>query len=421
MKVAFYTLGCKVNHYETAAMAELFTGLGHQVVDFSEVADAYIVNTCTVTAVADQKSRQMLSRAHAQAPDALIVAVGCYSEVAREKVSALPGVDLVLGTGGRKDIVSLVERSLLGDRPDGEVAPPFSRRTFEDLSAVADGRTRATLKVQDGCVSFCTYCAIPFARGALRSRSRESCRRELLALAEKGYREIVLTGIELTEYGKDLSDRPTLNDLIRLADDCGVERLRLGSLDPRFADETFAQTCAESRSLCHQFHLSLQSGSDTVLQRMNRRYTAQEYWQNADRIRSYMPDAAITTDVIAGFPGETEGEHAETLAFLQQVGFARIHAFPYSRRPGTKAAGMPGQLSRQEKAKRAKELIAMGETLERAFIDRQIGTVQQVLREEDGTGYTGNYVRVRCPGPVGELVSVRIVGREDSIAIGEEI
>ena len=421
MKVAFYTLGCKVNHYETAAMAELFMGLGHQVVGFSEVADAYIVNTCTVTAVADQKSRQMLSRAHAQAPDALIVAVGCYSEVAREKVSALPGVDLVLGTGGRKDIVSLVERALMGERPDGEAAPPFSRRTFEDLSAVADGRTRATLKVQDGCVSFCTYCAIPFARGALRSRSRESCRRELLALAEKGYREIVLTGIELTEYGKDLSDRPTLNDLIRLADDCGVERLRLGSLDPRFADETFAQTCAESRSLCHQFHLSLQSGSDTVLQRMNRRYTAQEYWQNADRIRSYMPDAAITTDVIAGFPGETEGEHAETLAFLQQVGFARIHAFPYSRRPGTKAAGMPGQLSRQEKAKRAKELIALGETLERTFIDRQIGTVQQVLLEEDGTGYTGNYVRVRCPGPAGELVSVRIVGREDSIAIGEEI
>lgn len=421
MKVAFYTLGCKVNHYETAAMAELFTAAGHQVVEFSEPADAYIVNTCTVTAVADQKSRQMLSRAHAQSPDALVVAVGCYSEVAREKVAGLPGVDLVLGTGGRKDIVSLVERALMGEKPDPDSVPPFSRRSFEDLSAVADSRTRATLKVQDGCVSFCTYCAIPFARGALRSRSMESCRRELLALAEKGYREIVLTGIELTEYGKDLADRPTLNDLIRLADECGVERLRLGSLDPRFADETFALTCAQSRSLCRQFHLSLQSGSDTVLARMNRRYTAEEYLENADRLRACMPDAAITTDVIAGFPGETGTEHRETAAFLRQMGFARIHVFPYSRRPGTRAAAMAGQLTRQEKARRTKELIAIGEGLEKAFIDRQIGIVQQVLMEEDGTGYTGNYVRVRCPGSAGELVRVRIVGREKTIAIGESV
>ena len=419
MRVAFYTLGCKVNHYETAAMAELFTAAGHQVVAFSEPADAYVVNTCTVTAVADQKSRQMLSRAHAQAPDALVVAVGCYSEVAKDKVATLPGVDLVLGTGGRKDIVALVERALLGDRPDGDSESPFSRRAFEELSAVADSRTRATLKVQDGCVSFCTYCAIPFARGALRSRSMESCRRELLALAEKGYREIVLTGIELTEYGKDLAERPTLNDLIRLSDACGVERLRLGSLDPRFADETFAQTCAGSRSLCHQLHLSLQSGSDTVLRRMNRRYTAEEYRKNADRLRAYMPDAAITTDVIAGFPGETEREHQETGAFLRQVGFARIHVFPYSRRPGTKAAAMPGQLTRQEKAKRARELIRLGEGLEAAFIDRQMGTVHRVLMEEDGTGYTENYVRVRCPGPAGEVVKARIVGRENTIAIGE--
>ena len=419
MKVAFYTLGCKVNHYETAAMAELFTAAGHSVVDFSEKADAYVVNTCTVTAVADQKSRQMLSRAHAQSPDALIVAVGCYSEVAKEKVASLPGVDLVLGTGGRKDIVPLVEQALLGEKPDPESVPPFSRRSFEDLSAVADSRTRATLKVQDGCVSFCTYCAIPFARGALRSRSMESCRRELLALVDKGYREIVLTGIELTEYGKDLQDKPTLNDLIRLSDDCGVERLRLGSLDPRFADETFAEACAGSRSLCHQFHLSLQSGSDTVLARMNRRYTGSEYLENADRLRAFMPDAAITTDVIAGFPGETEAEHGETVAFLNEVGFARIHVFPYSRRPGTKAAAMPHQLTRQEKAQRAKELIALGDKLEKAFIDRQMGTVHRVLMEEDGTGYTGNYVRVRCPGPAGESVEVRIVGRENTIAIGD--
>ena len=421
MRVSFYTLGCKVNHYETAAMAELFTAAGHSVVDFSEPADACVVNTCTVTAVADQKSRQMLSRAHAQSPGALVVAVGCYSEVAKERVSGLPGVDLVLGTGGRKDIVSRVERALLGERPDPEAEPPFARRTFEELSAVADSRTRATLKVQDGCFSFCTYCAIPFARGALRSRSMASCRRELLYLVEKGYREIVLTGIELTEYGKDLSSRPTLNDLVRLADECGVARLRLGSLDPRFADEAFARTCADSRSLCRQFHLSLQSGSDTVLSRMNRRYTAEEYLRNADRLRSYMPDAAVTTDVIAGFPGETEAEHQQTAAFLREAGFARLHVFPYSRRPGTKAADMPGQLTRQEKARRARELIRIGDELEKAFIDRQIGTVQQVLMEEDGTGYTGNYVRVRCPGPAGEPVTVRITGRENTIAIGDSV
>ena len=421
MRVSFYTLGCKVNHYETAAMAELFTAAGHSVVAFSEPADACVVNTCTVTAVADQKSRQMLSRAHAQSPGALVVAVGCYSEVAKERVSGLPGVDLVLGTGGRKDIVSRVERALLGERPDPEAEPPFARRTFEELSAVADSRTRATLKVQDGCFSFCTYCAIPFARGALRSRSMASCRRELLYLVEKGYREIVLTGIELTEYGKDLSGRPTLNDLVRLADECGVARLRLGSLDPRFADEAFARTCADSRSLCRQFHLSLQSGSDTVLSRMNRRYTAEEYLRNADRLRSYMPDAAVTTDVIAGFPGETEAEHQQTAAFLREAGFARLHVFPYSRRPGTKAADMPGQLTRQEKARRARELIRIGDELEKAFIDRQIGTVQQVLMEEDGTGYTGNYVRVRCPGPAGEPVTVRITGRENTIAIGDSV
>ncbi|MBQ7278930.1 MAG: tRNA (N(6)-L-threonylcarbamoyladenosine(37)-C(2))-methylthiotransferase MtaB [Clostridia bacterium] len=420
MRVSFYTLGCKVNHYETAAMAELFTAAGHQVVAPTEGADVCIVNTCTVTAVADQKSRQMLSRFHSLNPGALVVAVGCYSEVNREAVSRLPGVGLVLGTGGRKDIVSLVEGALL-HAPLPEGTAPFARRDFEELSAVADSRTRATLKIQDGCVSFCTYCAIPFARGALRSRSMDSCRRELTALVAKGYQEIVLTGIELSEYGKDLTGRPTLLHVIALADEVGVPRLRLGSLDPRFASEAFARACAKSRSLCHQFHLSLQSGSKTVLERMNRRYTPEAFLENARRLRAYMPDAAITTDVIGGFPGETEAEHQETLAFLEAVGFARIHAFPYSRRPGTKAADMPGQLSQREKARRTRELIALGEKLEAAFIDSQIGTVQQVLMEEDGTGYTGNYIRVRCKGTANELVTVRLTGREKNIAIGEEI
>lgn len=421
MNVAFYTLGCKVNQYETAAMEELFRAAGHTVTPFNERADVYVINTCTVTAVADKKSRQILARAHKLNPSSLLVAVGCYSEVAEDTVKALPGVGLVLGTRGRKDIVALTENALLGRPSPLPASAPFERRDFEELSAVADSRTRATLKVQDGCVNFCTYCAIPFARGALRSRSPESCRKELLALKEQGYKEVVLTGIQLSAYGKDLEGDWDLCSLIRLGDECGIERLRIGSLDPLYANERFAKIASESRCLCRQFHLSLQSGSNGVLSRMNRRYTAEEYARSAALLRKAMDDCALTTDVIAGFPGETREEHRETMAFVEKMGFARIHVFPYSRRPGTKAAAMPNQLTREEKENRARELISLGETLEKAFIDRQIGSLQQVLLEENGEGYTGNYVRVRCGAAAGKLVSVRIVGRENTTAIGEEI
>lgn len=418
MKVAFYTLGCKVNHYETQAMEELFRNAGHTVVSFEDEADAYIVNTCTVTAVSDKKSRQILSQAHRRNPDALIAAVGCYAEVARDAVSALPGVSLVLGTEGRKDIVRLVEQAAAE-----HIAPcypaPFERRTFEELSAQRDSRTRATLKVQDGCVSFCSYCIIPFARGALRSRTLESTKRELLTLAENGYREVVLTGIQLSAYGVDLPDKPELADLITLADSIpGLTRLRLGSLEPRVITDRFLAVAQNSRTLCRQFHLSLQSGCDTVLSRMNRRYTTAEYRDAVERIRACMPDAAITTDIIAGFVGETEEEHRETIRYVEEIGFARIHVFPYSRRKGTKADAMEGHLPRALKEARTKELIALGEWLEEAFIDRQIGTVVDVIMEDDGTGYTGNYVRVRCEGACGETIRVKLTAREGTTAIG---
>ena len=418
MNVAFYTLGCKVNHYETQAMEELFRNAGHTVVPFDAFADAYIVNTCTVTQISDKKSRQILSQAHRRNPDALIAAVGCYAEVAKETVAQLPGVSLVLGTEGRKDIVRLVEQAT-AEKTVPAYPAPFERRSLEELSAQQDSRTRATLKVQDGCVSFCSYCIIPYARGALRSRTIESTRSELLKLAENGYREVVLTGIQLSAYGIDLPDKPELSDLITLADGIpALERLRLGSLEPRVITDRFLAVAKDSRTLCRQFHLSLQSGSDTVLARMNRRYTTAEYRDAVARIRAVMPDAAITTDVIAGFVGETEEEHRETMRFVEEIGFARIHVFPYSRRKGTKADTMEGHLPRALKEARTKELIALGERLEAAFIDSQLGKVVDVIMEDDGTGYTGNYVRVRVPGACGETVRVKLAAREGTTAIG---
>ena len=420
MKVAFYTLGCKVNHYETQAMEELFKNAGYEITPFEEAADIYVVNTCTVTQISDKKSRQMLSRAHTQNPDAMVVAVGCYAETARETVAALPGVSIVIGTEGRKNIVRLCEQTLQGKEVTPAYSKPFARRVFEDLSATHDSRTRAVLKIQDGCNSFCTYCAISLARGALRSRTMESCERELRSLAQAGYREVVLTGIQLSAYGVDLQEKPDLCDVIRLADSIeGIDRVRLGSLEPRSINERFVEAAKSCPSLCHQFHLSLQSGSDTVLRRMNRRYTTDDYRQAVRLLREAFDDTAITTDIIAGFVGETEAEHHETVDFVKEIGFARIHVFPYSKRNGTKAASMPGHLPRAVKEERTKELIAVGVECETAFVSQMIGKTVSVLMEDDGTGYTGNYVRVRCSGEPGELKQVQLYARDGVLALGK--
>ncbi len=420
MRVAFCTLGCKVNHYETQAMEELFRKAGYEIAPFEVQADIYVVNTCTVTQISDKKSRQMLSRAHTQNPNALVVAVGCYAETSRETVAALDGVSLVIGTEGRKDIVALCERALKGQQTETLYPKPFARKAFEELSTTHDSRTRAVLKIQDGCNSFCTYCAIPFARGALRSRTLESCERELRTLAAGGYREVVLTGIQLSAYGVDLDGRPDLCDVIRLANGIdGIDRIRLGSLEPRSIDARFIETAKACPSLCHQFHLSLQSGSDSVLKRMNRRYTTEDYRNAVRLLREAFWDTAITTDIIAGFVGETEQEHAETMAFVKEIGFARIHVFPYSKRNGTKAAAMPGHLPKKIKEARAKELIALGTVCEETFVKKLIGTTVQVLMEDDGTGYTGNYVRVRCGGEAGELKNVTIYAQDGVLALGK--
>ena len=423
MKVALATLGCKVNHYETEAMRELFITAGWQAVDFSDKADVYIVNTCTVTQTSDTKSRQLIARAHRNNPSALVVAVGCYAQTAAETVASLEGVGLVLGTSGRSRIVERVEAALAAGRGASFVSPLAELRSFEPLSAVRDSRTRATLKIQDGCVNFCSYCIIPYARGPLKSRPPDEISREVERLAHEGYREVVLTGIHLASYGRDLRDYDcTLLDAIdRVSAVNGIRRIRLGSLEPLFVDAHVAAALAGNPKICRQFHLSLQSGSDAVLKRMNRRYTSGEYLHSVELLRAEMPGCAITTDVIAGFCGETGREHEETLAFCEQVGFARMHVFPFSVRKGTKAADMPGQLQKSVKSKRAAELIALGGRLTNAYLASQIGSVVEVLAESDGAGYSGNYIRVRTDAPEGAIVSVRLNGFDGETAYGTDL
>ncbi|NLI53336.1 MAG: tRNA (N(6)-L-threonylcarbamoyladenosine(37)-C(2))-methylthiotransferase MtaB [Clostridiales bacterium] len=423
MKAALTTLGCKVNHYETEAMRELFAQDGWELVDFSDTADVYVVNTCTVTQTSDTKSRQMIARAHRSNPDALVVAVGCYAQTAPETVAALEGVGLVVGTDGRKEIVSRVKEALLAKSGEAYVSPIQEMRTFEPLSAVRDSRTRATLKIQDGCVNFCSYCIIPYARGPLRSRPLDEISGEVALLAAEGYREIVLTGIHLASYGRDFTEKSaTLLDAIaRASEPDGIKRIRLGSLEPLFVTGATAKALSENPKICRQFHLSLQSGSDTVLKRMNRRYTAEEYLQAVGLLRQYMPDCAVTTDVIAGFPGETEQEHRETLAFCERAAFARMHVFPFSLRKGTKAETLGGQLPRAVKEARAKELLSLGKRLTAQSLRAQIGSVVEVLAESDGAGYSGNYIRVRTDAPEGDIVRIRLEGFDGEMAFGARL
>ncbi len=418
MRVALTTLGCKVNHYETEAMRELFVQDGWEIVDFSALADVYVINTCTVTQTSDTKSRQMIARAHRMNPDALVVAVGCYAQTAPEAVASLEGVGLVIGTSGRKEIVRRVKDALQSKDEEAYISPLYEMREFEPLSAVRDSRTRATLKIQDGCVNFCSYCIIPFARGPLRSRPLSEISTEVALLAQEGYREIVLTGIHLASYGRDLPEtNATLLDAIaRASEPEGIRRIRLGSLEPLFVTKEVACALAQNDKICRQFHLSLQSGSNTVLNRMNRRYTAEEYQDALALLRSEMPNCAVTTDVIAGFAGETEEEHQETLAFCRAAAFARMHVFPFSLRKGTKAEGLPNHLPKSVKDARAKELIALGKELTQRYLTAQIGSVVEVLAESDGAGYSGNYIRVKTDAQEGEIVRIRIEGLDGETA-----
>ena len=404
MKIAFYTLGCKVNQYETQALEQLVTQRGHSLVPFEEAADAYVINTCTVTAVSDKKSRQVIRRARKAAPDAVIAVCGCYPQTHPDDVEKL-GVDLIAGTGDRTGFVDLLEREWRDRQPITALDDAFQRRTFEPLPAGGlEGRTRAMLKMEDGCVNFCSYCIIPYARGRVRSLPLEDCVRQAQALEAAGYREIVLTGIEISSWGQDLEGKPELIEAIEaicqgLSPDT---RVRLGSLEPRTITPDFCRRAAALPNLCPHFHLSMQSGCDTVLARMNRKYDSNRYYESVKFLHEVYDRPAITTDLIVGFPGETEEEFGETLEFIRRCAFASMHVFPYSRRPGTVADTLPGQLTHAVKNERAHAAHEVAAQMQREYLEQCVGSEQAVLfeTEEDGWsfGHAPNYAEVKVEG-----------------------
>lgn len=407
-KAALHNLGCKVNAYETEAMQQLLEEAGYEIVPFSEKADVYVINTCSVTNVADKKSRQMLHRAKKLNPQSVVVAAGCYVQVSGESLSKDLSVDLIVGNNKKTELVDLLNRYYEEQERIREVVDIGQSAGYEDMhiSKIAD-HTRAFIKVQDGCNQFCSYCIIPYTRGRVRSRGIEDIVSEVSALADKGYKEMVLTGIHLSSYGVDFTqENPTLLDLIvRLDQIEGIERIRLGSLEPRIVTEEFAGTLASLKSICPHFHLSLQSGCDATLKRMNRHYTAGEYLERCEILRKHFDNPAITTDVIVGFPGETEAEFEETRAYLKQVRFFETHIFKYSRREGTRAAAMPEQVPEQVKAKRSDVLFAMEEEMSLAYRKSFLNRETEVLLEEEiridaisyMMGHTREYVKAAVP------------------------
>lgn len=423
-RIAFHTLGCKVNQYDTQAMLESFQAAGWEVCGFEEQADAYVINTCTVTGTGDKKSVQLIRRVHREHPEAAIVVTGCLAQRDPDRVT-LPGVRLVLGTAKRAQAAQLLERALEGNLALIEVNT-LKGAAFEPLTINShEGKTRATMKIQEGCDRYCTYCIIPYVRGPVRSMELDAVAAEAGRLAQAGYREVVVTGIHLTSYGRGMGVElcDALEAVGRVE---GIRRIRLGSLEPYYVTEERARRLADMDKLCRQFHLSMQSGSAGVLERMHRRYTPDEYARGVELLRKYMPGCAITTDVLTGFPGETEAEAAETLAFVERIGFARIHVFPYSRRSGTVADRLPGQVPEAVKHARAAELIALGGRLSQAYERAALGSVREVLLEEEtGTGmcegYTREYLRVRAPGAPGDIASVRLTELDGDCIIGERV
>lgn len=405
MRVAICTLGCKVNQYETQALEAELKRRGHTLVPFAGEADAYIINTCTVTAVSDKKSRQTIRQARRRAPDAVVAVCGCYAQTDPATVEAL-GVDLIMGTNGRMDFLDALER-MAETRPAVPmvaVDEALKRRTFERLSAGGlEGRTRAMLKVEDGCVNFCSYCIIPYARGPVRSLPLEDAVCEAKRLAGEGYRELVFTGIEISSWGADLRNGTGLIDLVEAVCQAVPDlRVRLGSLEPRTVTEEFCRRAAALPNLCPHFHLSLQSGCNATLKRMNRKYDCGLYYNGVKLLRDCFDRPGITTDLIVGFPGETEEEFSTTLAFLEQCAFSAIHIFPYSRRSGTPAAERPDQIPNAVKEERTRRAAETAEKLRRAWLGSWIGETLPVLFEEerDGLwrGHAPNYIEVFAAG-----------------------
>ena len=416
MKYAVYTLGCKVNQYETQALETMLRERGLEPTDRD--ADVVIVNTCAVTAESGRKSRQAIRRMQNRNPGALTVVCGCFSQLEPEEAAAL-GADIVFGSGDKRALADAIVKAL----PARHVDDPFQRRVFEPLPAGAvSGRTRAMLKIQDGCDNFCTYCVIPYTRGRIRSLPLEECAAQAAGLAKEGFAEIVVTGIEIASYGKDLPGKPGLADAAQAISKAAPgARIRLGSLEPTVATEEFCRRLAALGNVCPHFHLSLQSGCDDTLKRMNRKYDTAAFLAVCERLRRYFPDCALTADLICGFPGETEADFEATLAFLEMCGFFFVHAFPYSVRPGTKAADMPGQLSKAEKEDRVRRAGETVRRLRRAYLESCVGRTLSVLFENAHGGHSGNYCPVRIGGTArrGAVANVRVTGVDGETLLGE--
>lgn len=428
-KVAFYTLGCKVNQYETEAMEENFEKNGYRIVNHDEVADIYVINTCTVTNLSDRKSRQFIRRAKKANEEAVVAVVGCYSQVAPEEVSHIEGVDVIIGTTEREKIVQLCEEAKEKNEKINIVRSIKTQKEFETINIdTIKSKTRAYMKIQDGCNQFCSYCIIPYARGPIRSRELEDIVGETEKLAKAGFKEVVLTGIHVASYGKDIKNISLIKVLEEVGKIEGIERIRLSSIEPTLIDDDFMKSILKIGKVCDHFHLSLQSGSDTVLRRMNRRYSTEEYENIVKTIRKYMPNAGITTDIIVGFPGETDEEFRETCEFVKKIHFSRIHVFKYSPRRGTPAAEYKDQINGNVKNYRSEELITLGETLTKEFNSKFIDKELSVLFEETSKGkegfvegYTTNYIRVKSKENediLGSIRDVKIEGIEEDYLVG---
>ncbi len=403
MKFGFYTLGCKTNQYETQAMEQLLREAGHEIADFSTVCDGYIINTCSVTAVADKKNRAVIRRCRRDNLNAVIAVCGCYTQHDSQTVKAL-GADVLGGSGQRLQFIADLLAACAGRQPQNAIDEALRRREFEVLPAGGlEARTRAMLKVQDGCVNFCSYCIIPYTRGPIRSAPLELAVEQTQALAAQGYKEIVVTGIEIASWGIDLPGKPQLSQLLEaICQAAPTVRFRLGSLEPRIITPEFCEKIANIPNICPQFHLSMQSGCDTVLARMKRKYDTARYLQSVTLLKAAFPGCAISTDMIVAFPGETEEEFGESLAFIRKCGFADMHIFPYSRRPGTPADKMPGQHDKATKEARSRTAIVVAEDMSRIYREALIGQTLPVLFEEEAGGfYAGhapNYVKVFVKG-----------------------
>ncbi len=439
-RVALHNLGCKVNAYEMEAMQQELEDSGYEIVPFAPGADIYIINTCTVTNIADRKSRQMLHKAKKMNPHAIVIAAGCYVQIQGEKIAKDPSIDIVLGNNEKNRLIDVLneyeDACFLKDREntdaDMHMIDINHTSEYEPLSIAGTGEyTRAYIKVQDGCNQFCSYCVIPFARGRVRSRQREDIVEECKRLAQSGHQEMVLTGIHLSSYGADFDEKDSLLGLIRVIHEIkGVKRIRLGSLEPRIVTEEFAKEISFLKKVCPHFHLSLQSGCDSTLNRMNRKYTSKEYRESCRMLRKYYDNPAITTDVIVGFPGETPEEFEESRAFVESVHFFETHIFKYSSREGTRAAVMPGRISENIKHGRSQTLLALDEKRRTEYMEQFIGHRVEVLFEEpveiDGeqyyAGYTREYIRtaVKSETPLsGALTPVMIHSRKDNLLLGE--